>query len=299
MPVHGTPRPARVATAAFLAALAIAVSAAAAKDPEPIDLPGLLARIGERVEAYYWRAQSIICAETVRMQTLDRTLTPDPFARILVYELRVSRYQGADGEPPPDPTVVRQLKTINGRVPKSNKEDSSCLDLNDVALDPLSFLLPSHQAESRFSYKGQGRVGARPAVMIDYAPVSSAPVQATWTDGCVSIDAPGRTTGRLWIDTMTGDIVRLDEQMRGPVELEIPMPQRRPGGETSMTFERTEVSIRYKAVTFTDPDETVILPASVETLSLAGGGSSYRSVRVTHTYAGYQRFFTGGRIVQE
>ena len=51
-------------------------------------------------------------------------------------------------------------------------------------------------------------------------------------------------------------------------------------------------------MTFTDPDEIVMLPESVQSLSVAAG-SSYRSVRVTHSYTGYQRFVTGGRIVQE
>jgi hypothetical protein len=280
-----------------LTAAAIAVVSAAGQSNAPVDLPGLLARIGERVEAYYARAQSIICTETVRLQTLDRNLTPDPFARVLVYELRVARYASADGESTPEPSIVRELKKINGRVPKPDA-DSNCLDLSDVALDPLSFLLPSHQAEYRFSYKGNGRVNGRSAAMIDYAPVSVAPAEATWRDGCVSVDAPSRTSGRIWIDTMSGDVIRLDEQMRGPLELQIPEPQRQNNQGTFLTFERTAASIRYKEVTFTDPDESVMLPVSVESLSVAGG-SSYRSVRVTHTYTGYQRFVTGGRIVQD
>jgi hypothetical protein len=297
MPVPGAPRPARAAAALVLAALALSVPAIA-KDPEPsIDLAGLLARIGERVEAYDTRAQSIICTETVRMQTVDRNLTPDPFARVLVYELRVSRYPPTDADPRPEPNIVRQLKKINGRVPKGN-EESSCLDLSDVALDPLSFLLPDHQAEYRFSYKGNRRLGSRSAAMVDYVPLSTAPPVATWRDGCVSLDAPSRTSGRVWIDTMSGDVLRLDEQMRGPVDLEIPKPHRHPNGGTSLTFERTETSIRYKSVAFADPEEVVMLPESLESLSVAAG-SSYRSVRVTQTYAGYQRFVTGGRIVQE
>ena len=64
-------RHARVVTAPIVLA-AVCISGAAAKDaPSPIDLPGLLARIGERVEAYYARAQSILCVETVRLQPMD------------------------------------------------------------------------------------------------------------------------------------------------------------------------------------------------------------------------------------
>ena len=285
-----------IMSVAVAAAAAIAVVPAAGQPNVPVDLPGVLARIGERVEAYYARAQSIICVETLRVERLSRGLVPEPFVRVLEYELRVSREAATAAYPEPEANVVRQLKKVNGRVPKP-KDDPDCLDPYDVSLDPLSFLLPHHQGEYKFSYKGNGRVNGRAFVMIDYVPISSGRVEATWRDGCVSIDAPGHTTGRLWIDTATGDVQRIDEQVRGPISLEIPRPQRRLETVDSLTLDRAGSSIRYKPVTFTDPDETIMLPESFENLSVTGG--AFSSIRMTHRFTGYQRFVTGGRIVQD
>ena len=285
----------RLAAFSVTAAASVGLVASAAGQPTvPVDLPGLLARIGERVEAYYARAQSIICVETLRVERLGHGLVPEPFTRVLVYELRVSREAATDAYPEPEATVLRLLKKVNGRPPKP-KDDPDCLDPYDVSLDPLSFLLPHHQGEYKFSYKGNGRVNGRAFVMIDYAPIGSGPVEATWRDGCVSIDAPARTTGRLWVDTATGDVQRIDEQMRGPISLEIPSPQRQSNAPDSITLERAGSSIRYKPVAFTDPDETIMLPESFENLSVTTG--TFSSIRMTHRFTGYQRFVTGGRII--
>src|SRR5436305_10440218 len=89
-----------------------AVSAAATAKEVPVDLAGLLARVGERVEAYYQRAQSIVCIEIVRLQSMDSSLTPDPHVRRLEYELRVSWDKAVDGVEPPEANVLRTLKTI-------------------------------------------------------------------------------------------------------------------------------------------------------------------------------------------
>ena len=129
-----------------------------------IDLAGLLARVGERVEAYYQRAQSIVCIETVQLLTMDLSFSPDPHMRRLVYELRVSWDTSADGDTVPEANVLRQLKSIDGRPPKPN-EEPGCLDPKPVSLDPLSFLLPHHQQEYKFTYKGMRphrRTDARP-----------------------------------------------------------------------------------------------------------------------------------------
>src|SRR5438105_13245214 len=45
------------------------------------DVMTALARIGERVEQYYRRAQSLVCVETVVIQSLGASFGPDPAAR--------------------------------------------------------------------------------------------------------------------------------------------------------------------------------------------------------------------------
>jgi hypothetical protein len=284
-----------VITALNIAA-ALTVVSAAEQANAPVDLPGLLARIGERVEAYYARAQSIICVETVHLQPMDYNFGGGNHIRRLVYELRVSWEPTAGTDGAPEASVLRELRTVDGRPPKSN-EEPGCLDPKPVSLDPLSFLLPQHQREYTFSYKGNGRTDGRAAVMIDYGPAGSPPPEITWRDTCVSINVPKRTTGRVWIDTATGDVLRVDERVIGPIDIDVPEAQRRKGAALSLTLDRADSSIRYKAVAFTDPDELVLLPQSIESMTVVRGAGAPR-LRTSQTFTGYQRFVTGARVIQ-
>jgi hypothetical protein len=281
--------------------LAIALTGAGAAGETaketPVDLAGLLARVGERVEAYYQRAQSIVCIELVRLQSMDSSLTADPHVRRLEYELRVSWDKAVDGAELPEANVLRTLKTINGKSPKPG-EEPGCLDPKPVSLDPLAFLLPRHQSEYKFTYKGAGKVGdGHTGVMIDYAPAGKQPPEVTWKESCVSINVPSQTRGRVWIDRFGGDVLRVDETVLGPFDVPIPMEQQRKGAGSFLTLDRADSSIRYRTVTFTDPDEIVLLPESIELMTVIRGSGAPR-MRTTQTFTGYQRFVTGGRLIQ-
>ena len=63
-----------------------------------------------------------------------------------------------------------------------------------------------------------------------------------------------------------------------------------------MVIERAESSIRRKRVGFRDPEETLMLPAAIDTLTVIRGGDSQR-VRITQRFSDYRRFLTGGRVV--
>jgi len=282
--------------AAALTAAAMPVAGQAAKDP-PIDLAGLLARVGERVEAYYLRAQSIVCTEIVHLQTMDTGMVPDPHVRRLEYELRVSWDKADAGAEPPEVSVLRTLKKINGKAPKPG-EEPGCLDPKPVSLDPLGFLLPQHQREYKFSYKGIGKAGdGHTAVMIDYLPAEKQPPEIVWKESCVSINVPSQTRGRVWIDRFGGDVLRIDETVLGPFDIRVPEEQQRKGAGPMLTLDRSDSSIRYRTVTFTDPNEIVLLPESIEVATSIRGSGSPRT-RTTQTFTGYQRFVTGGRLIQ-
>jgi len=298
VPSAARPAYAAVVLAAVLAAAPMIAAKDAAKDIDaasaPIDLAGLLARIGERVEAYFARAQSILCVETVRLQPMDLNFGGGMHTRKLVYELRVS-WDSSNGDTVPEANVLRQLMSIDGRPPKPN-EEPGCLDPKPVSLDPLSFLLPHHQPEYKFTYKGSGRTNGRAAVMIDYGPVGSPPPEIKWNDSCVSINVPSRTTGRLWVDTATGDVLRIDETVRGPYEIDVPASQRVRGASSWLTLERADSTIRYKAVAFSDPEELVLLPESIEMMSVIRGGGTPRLL-IKQDFTAYQRFVTGARVI--
>lgn len=286
-----------VAAAALAAVTAVSASGQPAATNAPVDLIGLLARVGERVAVYYERAQSIVCTETVRLQTMDNGLSPDSRTRTLVYELRVSWDKAVEGAEPPEANVLRTLKTINGKPPKPG-EEPGCLDPKPVSLDPLSFLLPQHQREYKFTYKGVGKAGdGHTAVMIDYAPAGKPEPEVTWNDSCVSVDIPSQTRGRVWIDRFGGDVLRIDETVLGPFDIRVPDTQQRKGASASMTLDRADSSIRYRAVTFAEPNEIVLLPESIEMMTVIRGSGAPR-LRTTQTFSGYQRFVTSGRLIE-
>src|SRR5262245_15609233 len=107
----------RVLLLCFTVAFSPSAVAGAQKAGSP-DLASLLVRVGAAVERYYARAQSIICIENVRRQSIGYDLMPDAgLSRQLTYELRVQWDQASNGETPPA-VVQRELLKIGSRAPR-------------------------------------------------------------------------------------------------------------------------------------------------------------------------------------
>jgi hypothetical protein len=252
-------------------------------------------RVSDYVEQYYTRAQSLVTDEAVSVQRINRDMSFDGFARRLVYELRVEWNPAIDGDESPA-TVTRQLISVNGRPPKPG-DKPECMDPRSVSPEPLAFLLPDRRHKYAFAGAGVGRVDGRDALMLNYRPLDPGEPIVEWTDDCVSVDVPGRWRGRLWADPASAAILRLDEQLTGMVDLPIPRKHQRNNGALVMTLERADMSIRYRSVTFRDPDETLMLPSEIISSSMWRNGGSAGS-RVTQTFSNYRRFVTGGRILR-
>lgn len=256
--------------------------------------PATVVRIGDYVERYYARAQSIVAEEAVVVQPLARDLGFDGFARHLLYELRLEWNPSAERERD-IATVVRRLLRATGPA-LGPPEQPDCLDPRAVSPEPLAFLLPGQRHKFRFRMAGSARVDGRPAIRVDYRPVAPEPPRVNWEGTCGQIDLPGRIRGRVWADPVTAEILRFDESLVGQVELP-PAPKRRPGSPLSFTLERADTTTVYRRVTFQDPDEIMLLPARVESLTVIRNSGVPR-VRVTQTFSNYRRFVTGSRIVQ-
>jgi len=252
-----------------------------------------VARIGAYVEQYYARAQSIVADEAVTVQPLRRDMTFDGFPRRLVYELRVEWDPSADGDSPA--TVTRQLLTVNGRPPRP-RDKPECLDPRSVSPEPLAFLLPGRRHKYTFTGAGMARVDGRDAVMVDYRPLDAGKPTVEWTDDCVTVDVPGRWRGRLWADPESAAVVRLEEQLIGMLDLPVPRKHQRNSSAMFITLERADTSIRYRPVTFRDPDETLTLPLEITSYSMWRNGGS-PGTRVTQSFRNYRRFVTATRIV--
>ena len=274
-----------------------AVAAADAAQPgrDSRDADALVARVGVKVEEFYARARTVTSRETVRLQQLESDFRPAGLARQLVYDLRVAWEPSSDGGPPPEASVLRQLVTVNGRPPRP-RDEPQCMDPKDVAPDTLSMLLPHNRDDYEFSLAGQGRIDDRPSITIDFRSVSKEPPEVVWEESCVHVTIPGRTRGRIWIDAATLDVLRIDEHLTGLFDFRTSSAIARRTGASYMSLERYDSSIRYRAVKFEDPEETLTLPRVIETTSVWRGPGILRN-RMTQQFSDYRRFITGARIV--
>src|SRR5262245_23178987 len=213
----------RVLLLGFIVAFAPFVALGAAQSAKP-DLAGLLARVGAAVERYYARAQSIICEETVRIQSLGYDLMSDlSFARQLTYELRVAWADAENGQTP-DVVVQRDLIKIGGRAPRP-KDKPECLDPTEVSPDTLEMLLPSKQSDYVFTAAGATRFKGREALLVDYKARVNGKASVTPHEDrqdCFRVEMPGHTKGRIWIDAENDDVLRLDEHLTGFVDVTLP-----------------------------------------------------------------------------
>ena len=264
----------------------------AALAAQPVDVDLAVRRVGNYVEQYYTRVQRFLLEETVILQPLTPNWSFDGFARRLEYELRVEWNPSATKEPA---RVVRKLIRANG-PPLGPPDQPDCMDPRTISPEPLAFLLPDRRSAFNFEVAGSTRIDGREAVMLDYRVLAREQPQVEWSGHCAWVDLSGRTRGRVWADADTFEILRFDEHLVGPVD--IPRPrERRAYGPRSFTFERADTSIRYKLVTFENPDETLMLPERIESMTIVRNSGVPR-LRTTQTYDNYRRFVTDSQIVR-
>lgn len=281
-----------------VAVLFASAGAASVQEPGPDGVEALLDRVGSRVEEYYARARTILCTETVRLQPLATDWGPSDRARQLVYDLRVQWDAAGDGASPESATVLRQIVSVDGHRPRPDEDpDDECLDPKPVSPEPLAFLLPAARRDYRFKWAGSDRVAGRAAAKIDYRAATSAPASVKWRGRCVSIDVPAQSGGRVWVDLETGDVLRLDEQLIGRFDFPVPPKKQRGYGLRWMEIVRADSTTRYKPVRFNDPDETLLLPSSIESLTVITNAGVPR-LRTVQTFSNCRRFMTAGRVVK-
>ena len=133
--------------------------------------------------------------------------------------------------------------------------------------------------------------------MLDYRPATRDAPTITGTKECISIDMPDRTQGRVWVDRETHAVLRLDERIICVTDVRIPLELQQTGGwGLYVTVERADSTIRYAPVTFSDPDETLLLPTRMDSVSVirSGGTNGCASRR---RYRNYRRFLTESRVL--
>ena len=282
-------------------ALALALAAMTVAGAQtPPNVEELLVRVGERVAEFYKRAENVICIETSRV---TRRLQK------LAGRIRADRRIGAARRGGKRSGAWRASGRAHG--PESEWPGPACTGQErprgmhrpqSPVLEPLAFLLPAHRSEYQFRTAGTAKDRNRPVLMIDFASVDRRSnleliEDPGGHDDCFDWTGPVASRGRLWVDATTYDVVRVERGLPGPVDVKVPaLIQRRHHLDSWVLIARDDLTIRYKAFAFSNPDEVLLLPESIDSLTMVQGG--LQSMRRTQTFSDYKRFVTGGRVLQ-
>lgn len=288
---------------AFPAAAVLGAATLCAQAPAAPDVDTLLANVSHRIEQYYRRAQQIVCLEKATVIPISSDFGPAGFARITESELRVEP-DGEDVDTPTSAKLVREIIKINGRRPsdKDKKDRSRCTDPNPLTPEPLAFLLPANREGYTFASGGPGKGKDRGALILEFSTEKSRGEGKLNEDprgieDCFGFSVASAWKGRIWVDAATYDVLRIEQRLSGPGDIAVTFAQQRKHNlPSSITVERYDTTIKYKTIAFTDPEETMLLPESIETVSMIRNGLV--STRRHQEYSGYRRFLTAGRIVK-
>jgi hypothetical protein len=279
----------------------LSISAAAQTLP---DIDTLLARVSERLERYYRRAQLIVCMEKASVMPIGSDLGPAGFMRVIESELRVEPESTEDGDTLTNAKLVRQILKINGRAPsEKNKNDRSrCTDPNPLTPEPLAFLLPANREGYTFTSGGFGKGKDGGTLVLEFATrrergEGKLVEDSRGVEDCFGFSVTSAWKGRIWVDAETYDVVRMEQRLSGPGDIEVTWAQQRKHQlPASIVVQRYDTTIKFKSIAFTNPEETMLVPESIETMTVLNGG--LQSTRRRQEYSEYKRFLTTGRIVK-
>lgn len=272
-----------------------------AAQPPRDDATAIIARVAERVLEYYERAQHLICLERSTMLPIDARWNAQGMARTVDSELRIE-FEVSDGESFPEARVTREVLNVNGRAPRERDRTSraGCTDPNPISPEPLAFVLPGEREEYAFTSVRQDRHRDRAALVIDYRSLTrmghpQLVEDPLGHDDCFDWKGPVPVKGRLWVDAGTYDVLKLERHITGPTDIRVPLPlQWEYGLPARITIDRDDLTLEYREVAFSDPDEVLLLPESITTTTVLRTG--LQSTRRTHQFSDYRRFLTRGRI---
>ncbi len=276
-----------MARAALLVALVAVSFGRGEPSAQSHDLGLLLDALAERTRQYYDRFISIICTETVHQQDLRFNLTPTGKPRVTVYELSVSRDPRRKNED--EFRVDRSLQFVNGRAARKNQQPG-CTDPKTGSPEPLAFLLAANQGRYRFTIADDGAGGPAGTLALDFIETPPERVRVKWDGNCFEAEGGGHE-GRVWFDPVSYDVMQVAVRLSKPFL--IPTRPGYIGLEPAIRVERSEMTLRFARVEFQQPDEVVLLPDSIETLTVFRGVPSKRTEQ---RLSNFRRFLTKSEI---
>ena len=129
----------------LFAPLLVALIARTSAAPDRPDITALIAHVGERVAAFYERAQQLVCIERSTVVPIASDWTVGAFARTVESELRIELPNPA-GDGLAEPRITRNIRRINGREPR--ERDPHAGGVRDGGPDPAPGA-PGHHRRSR------------------------------------------------------------------------------------------------------------------------------------------------------
>ena len=125
-------------------------------------------------------------------------------------------------------------------------------------------------------------------MLVDFAEHARPKVASSLVDGnenCISYSVDGGSRGRIWIDATSFDVLRLERRL--PPMTDIPLPRKISRfGQSFWTLERSDSTIEFEPVTFTDPDEVLVLPVSMLEMRVTRGAGIPRERRSSSAVRG-------------
>jgi hypothetical protein len=91
-------------------------------------------------------------------------------------------------------------------------------------------------------------------------------------------------------------VLRVDDRLVGTFRFDVPRGHVRRGAASDMVIERAESSTRYRRVMFRDPEESLMLPSAIDTVTVIRGNGRQR-IRISQRFSDHRRFLTDGRLI--
>lgn len=270
------------------------VSPAAAEDK----LAHVLKRVGESVERYHEGMFSVACTEVWRREELKKDFSPKK-ASEFVFDSVAVRQAKAEDEEVYFGKIVRRLQTVDGKPAQPNRKRGR-YDPSPTGGAYLGFLLPKSQSQTAFTFEGERQEEGRKVYVLGFRPRDEQAAAAKWKGRSVNVHAPWR--GLLFVDAENFDVLRYE--IRLLEEFEFQSPRAFSGGffrfgpSRKLRYKTADSTVRFRRVQFKDPERTLLLPVSVESLFVLEGVRHPR-VRTTLAYRDYRRFVSDVKVIED
>jgi hypothetical protein len=264
-------------------------------------LERILDKVGEGVARYQAELFRIAFTETLRHEELREDMTPKR-SKEFVFDTIVSREALSDEEEDYYPKTVRRIRAIDGRPAKRAKGRDAAAGSN---VSSLLFLLPKHRGDFQFSLEGEEQFEGRRAYRIRMTRRGEGPPRVEWRKRLVGfrfyVFAP--SVNLLRVDAETFDVLRFESRLAEPFEFESPRtfsagPLGRFGPSKRLRYAVQDYAVDFRRERFTDPDQTLLVPAAAEWTYVIEGASKPRR-RVKLRFSDYRRFRSDVKIIED